>query len=101
MAASIISFSQFSQRLSKAIADVDRLAATDADPMIGAIQRQLRFVKQWTQGGQRPAQADLNQLTFGQMASRSVHDVDSRLANELYELSSYLIFWPSSEPVRT
>ena len=100
MAASIISFSEFWRRLSNAMADVDRLVATDADPMIGSIQRQLRFVEQWTQGGQRPAQADLDKLTFGQMASRSVHDVDARLTNDLYELSSYLIFWPSSEPVR-
>jgi Tse6 toxin immunity protein Tsi6 len=101
MPSSIISFSEFSQRLDSAIADVGKLAAIDRDPMIGSIQRQLGFVKQWTQGGIRPAQADLDKLTFGQMASRSVHETDSRLANELYELSSYLIFWPSSEPVRT
>jgi hypothetical protein len=39
----------------------------------------LGFVKQCIQGGIRPAQVDLDQLTSGQMASRS----DSRLANEL------------------
>jgi hypothetical protein len=100
MPSSIPTFAEFSQRLDAAILDVDRLAAIDKDPMIGSIQRQLRFVKQWTLGGVRPAQQDLDKLTFGQMASRAVHDTDSRLANELYELSSFLIFWPSTQPVR-
>lgn len=95
------SFNEFSQRLDGAIADIDKLAAIDPDPMIGSIQRQLRFVRQWTQGGRRPDQRDLDKLTFGQMASRSVHETDARLANELYELAHYLTFWPKSEPVRT
>jgi hypothetical protein len=100
MPSSITSFAEFSRRLDTAMRDVDLLAAVDADPMIGSIQRQLRFVKQWTQGGTRPAQKDLDKLSFGQMASRAVHDTDARLANELYELSSFLIFWPSTQPVR-
>jgi hypothetical protein len=57
-------------------------------------------VRQWTQGGTRPAQRDLDKLSFGQMASRAVHDTDARLANELYALSRFLIFWPSTQPVR-
>ena len=101
MPPSIVSFSEFSQRLDAAMHDIDQLAAVDTDTMIGSIQRQLRFVKQWTRGGTRPAQRDLDQLTFGQMASRSVHETDARLANELYELSSFLIFWPPTQPVRT
>jgi hypothetical protein len=100
MRSSITYFAEFSQRLDTAMRDVDQLAAVDADPMIGSIQRQLRFVKQWTQGGARPAQQDLDKLSFGQMASRAVHDTDARLANELYELSSFLIFWPSTQPFR-
>jgi hypothetical protein len=100
MSSSITSVAEFSQRLEFAMRDVDQLAAVDADPMIGSIQRQLRFVKQWTHGGTRPAQQDLDNLSFGQMASRAVHDTDARLANELYELSSCLIFWPSTQPVR-
>jgi hypothetical protein len=101
LAVTTASFGEFWRRLNDAMVDVDRLAATDSDPMIGSIQRQLRFVGQWTQGGHRPAQADLDKLTFGLMASRSIHEVDSRLANELYELASYLTFWSPNEPLRT
>lgn len=94
MPSNIKSFAEFSLRLGNARQKIDAFAANDPDPMIQSIKRQLEFVAQWTQGGQRPAQHDLDQLTFGQMASRAVHDADAEFANELYELASYLIFWP-------
>ena len=100
MPSTIASFTEFWLRLQDAMHDIDKLAQTDPDPMIASISRQLRFVAQWTTGGHRPAQADLDKLTFGQMASRAVDDTDKRLANELYELSSYLIYWPANQPVR-
>jgi hypothetical protein len=100
MAREIDSFSDFWKRLADAIDKIDRLAAIDRDPMIGSIQRQLRFVKQWTTGGIRPAQEDLNKLNFGLMASRSVDDTDQPLAQELYELADYLVEWPANEPIR-
>jgi hypothetical protein len=96
----ISSFADFSKRLADAIDKVDKLAAIDPDPMIGSIQRQLRFVKQWTTGGVRPAQDDLNKLNFGLMASRAVDDTDQPLAQELYKLASYLVGWPPSQPIR-
>lgn len=100
MPSTIPSYSEFATRLADARHKVDQLAAVDPDPMIQSIRRQLAFVEQWTRGGRRPAQDDLDKLTFGQMASRAVHEVDADLANELYELASYLIFWPPTEPVR-
>jgi hypothetical protein len=100
MAPRITSFADFSKRLTDAIDKIDRLAAVDPDPMIGSIQRQLRFVKQWTMGGVRPAQDDLDKLTFGQMASRAVDDTDQALAQELYKLANYLVGWPASQPIR-
>jgi hypothetical protein len=100
MPTNIASFTEFWQRLMDAIQRVDQLAAGDPDPMVHSIQRQLRFVAQWTQGGRRPAQQDLDKLSFGIMASRSVHETDPDLANELYKLANYLVFWPPNEPVR-
>jgi hypothetical protein len=100
MASRISSFADFSKRLADAIDKVDELAAVDSDPMIGSIQRQLRFVKQWTMGGVRPAQDDLNKLNFGLMASRAVDDTDQALAQELYTLASYLVGWSPSQPIR-
>jgi hypothetical protein len=73
---------------------IDELAAKDSDPMIGSIQRQLRFVEEWTREGQRPEQDEIDRLNFGLMASRAVDDTNQDLANQLYELSSYLKFWP-------
>jgi hypothetical protein len=100
MTREINSFADFWKRLGDAIDDVDALAAIDKDPMVGSIQRQLRFVQQWTTGGARPMQDQLDKLTFGQMASRSVDETDQRLAQELYVLANYLVHWPENQPVR-
>lgn len=93
MPSTILTFAEFWVKLRDAMLDVDALAKTDPDPMIGSIQRQLQYVAKWTNGGKRPAQADLDKLTFGLMASRAVDDVDRRLAQELYDLASYLQYW--------
>ena len=90
----INSFSEFARRLAEAIVSIDKLAQSDPDPMVQSIGRQLRFVQQWTQNGQRPAQSDVEKLSFGIMASRAVDETDSRLANGLYELASYVDIWP-------
>lgn len=89
MAPEVSSFADFWKRLAEAIDKVDKLAAVDPDP-----------VKQWTTGGVRPAQDDLDKLTFGQMASRAVDDTDRALAEELYKLANYLVEWPASQPIR-
>ena len=93
MPSSIADFPEFSTRLRDAIRDINELATRDPDAMSASIARQLRLVEEWTAGGQRPAQADLDNLTFGLMASRAVDDTDKRLATELYELASYLQYW--------
>ena len=100
MAQRIASFADFWKRLADAADDIDKLAAVDKDPMVGSIQRQLRFVQQWTAGGIRPTQDQIDKLTFGQMASRSVDDTDQRLAQELYVLANYLVSWPENQPIR-
>jgi hypothetical protein len=94
MPSTIKSTMEFRVRLIDAMHAVDQLVAKDPDPMIGSIQRQLRFVEQWTRGGNRPQQDQIDKLNFGLMASRAVDDTDQKLANELYDLSSYLKFWP-------
>jgi hypothetical protein len=93
MPSSIVDTDEFLRRLRDVVRDVDELAQRDADTMIVSIARQLRLVEQWTRGSQRPAQADLDTLTFGLMTSRAIEDTDRRLANELYELASYLQYW--------
>ena len=96
----INTFDEFSEKLEDSTRKVNAMAAVDNDPAILSITRQLAYVKKWTGDGQRPDQQDLDRLSFGAMASRCIHESDPDLANQLYELSNYLIYWPPSEQFR-
>jgi hypothetical protein len=97
----IASFGEFDLRLTSAIQRMQALRAEDDEPFYGSIERQLQAVQEWTRGGVRPRQEDIDKLTFGMMASRSVHETDSDLANELYEIADCLRRWPKSVAVWT
>src|SRR5512133_1045754 len=93
----ITTFREFEPRLRIALEKMQALQHLEGDePFYGSIVRQLQAVQQWTEGGRRPTQDDLDNLTFGAMASRTVDEVDRPLANELYELSDFLTWWPPS-----
>ncbi|MGE5787043.1 MAG: immunity protein Tsi6 family protein [Myxococcales bacterium] len=95
----IASFGEFHFRLLSAIERMQALRTQYDEPFYASIERQLRAVQEWTAGGVRPAQENIDKLTFGMMASRSVHDTDSELAKELYGLAEALRCWPPSLPV--
>jgi hypothetical protein len=95
----IASYGEFELRLIFAIERMRALREKDDEPFYASIERQLQAVREWTAGGVRPAQENIDKLTFGMMASRTVHDTDSDLANELYELAESLRRWPTSLPV--
>jgi hypothetical protein len=63
------------------------------DTFIESIQRQLKFVYDWTRGGKRPSDENLKKLSFGVMADRAVNDIDPQLAGVLYRLANYLDQW--------
>ena len=92
MPSSLKSFEEFDQLLTVARAEVDAmLLAEPNDGAIASVKRQLDAVHGWTRGGRCPAQDEKDQLNFGQIASRQL-DVYP-VAEKLYGLSSYVIYW--------
>jgi len=90
----ITSFTEFSDRLEKAIQAMRALRERDPDPSFGSILTQLEHVALWTAGGKRPVQDDINRLSFGMLASRNLDDTDQALAQDLYALAESMFSWP-------
>ena len=92
MPSSLKSFEEFDQLLAQAQAEVEAmLIAEPGDGAIVSVKRQLDAVHGWTRGGRCPAQAEKDQLNFGAIASRSLDTYP--VAEKLYELASYVIYW--------
>ena len=68
----------------------DLVAANPGDTWLLSIQRQLDAVAGWTRGGQWPERAQVEKLSFGVLASRSVDELDPELAQLLYRLAGEL-----------
>jgi hypothetical protein len=87
-------FAEFESELASAIGQMNKLAMEyRGDTFIESIQRQLKFVYDWTRGGKRPSDENLKKLSFGVMADRAVNDIDPQLAGVLYRLANYLDQW--------
>jgi hypothetical protein len=90
----IASFAEFDATLARARAGINRLNLENpGDSFLESISRQLAFVFEWTRGGKRPTDEQIKKLSFGVMASRTVDELDSDLAGELYRLANYLDNW--------
>jgi hypothetical protein len=87
-------FAEFESELASAIGQMNKLGMEyRGDTFIESIQRQLKFVYDWTRGGKRPSDENLKKLSFGVMADRAVNDIDPQLAGVLYRLANYLDQW--------
>jgi hypothetical protein len=87
-------FAEFDTELGKAMGQMNKLAMEyRGDSFIESIQRQLKFVYDWTRGNKRPPDENLKKLTFGVMADRAVNDIDAELAGRLYRLANFLDNW--------
>jgi hypothetical protein len=84
------SFKEFEDRLNSSIARMKAIPDEYYEPMYGSIIRQLEAVSEWTRGGVRPKQEDVDKLTFGMMTSRALYDTDSELAKEIIEIAGFL-----------
>ncbi len=89
----ITSIEEFQRRLKGAMLGIDELATRLPESEILSIQKQLHALEGWTRGGTKPTLDQRGSLNFGQLASRYVDDVDQYLAQELYVLASYVIYW--------
>ncbi|MEP6831770.1 MAG: hypothetical protein ABJB74_00190 [Gemmatimonas sp.] len=92
------SFEEFDALLTKARAELDEHAKEDpSDNAITVVQRQLEALHGWTRGGRRPAQSEKDQLNFGHIASRALDFYP--VARDLYNLSTFVIYWDESTPM--
>ena len=90
----IIDFSDYRSRLDVAISAMKKLVATyPEETELQCIEAQLEQLRTWTLGGQAPTLAEKGQLNFGAIASRDLHQLDSDLANELYEIADHVTYW--------
>lgn len=91
--AKITSVAEFQRRLHDAIARLVPVVAQVPERELLSIQKQLEALESWTKGGQKPTQAQKDELNFGLLASRYLDEIDQKLAQELYSISSWVIYW--------
>jgi hypothetical protein len=66
------------------------------DGAIASVRRQLDALHSWTRGGRCPSQDEKDQLNFGAIASRVLDNYP--VADSLYELASFVIYWGERRP---
>lgn len=94
MPARIASFDLFERKLGRALEGAVALAkAHPGDADLRSISRQLEALRAWTKGRQTPTPEQRDKLSFGRLASRTVHPIDPRLAADLYEIASSVTYW--------
>ena len=90
-------FEEFDRLLAASRAEIDAMAAAaPGDGAISAVKSQLASLHDWTRGGRCPSQGEKDTLNFGHIASR---ELDSyAVAQSLYELASFVIYWGEDKP---
>jgi hypothetical protein len=92
MPSTLKSFEEFDQLLAVARSELAAMFATEPDDgAITSVKRQLDALHDWTRGGRCPSQAEKDQLNFGLIASRALDTYP--VADKLYELASFVIYW--------
>ncbi len=92
MPSSLKTFEEFDRLLAAARAELHAMSLAEPDDgAIASVKRQLDAVYGWTRGGRCPAQDEKDQLNFGLIASRALDNYP--VADSLYELASYVIYW--------
>ena len=90
-------FEEFDRALAAARVEVDTMAAAEPDDRaILSVRLQLEALHEWTRGGRCPSQDEKDRLNFGAIASREL-DVFP-VADALYELASFVIWWGEKRP---
>lgn len=93
----LLSFEQFDALLAEAREEIEKMfAAEPQDRAIASVRAQLDALHGWTRGGRKPTQEEKDSLNFGSIASREL-DVFP-VAESLYALASYVIWWGEKRP---
>jgi hypothetical protein len=81
-------------KLRDAIRDMKKLIAQyPGERALEEILRQMELAEQWTRGGQPPTLEQKAQLGFGLIASKYLDEIDQELAQRIYDIASYIIWW--------
>jgi hypothetical protein len=92
MPSSLKTFDEFDRSLADARAELERMFIAEPDDgAIVSVRRQLDALYGWTRDGRCPSQDEKDQLNFGQIASRVLDNYS--VADSLYELASFVIYW--------
>ncbi|MES2297155.1 MAG: hypothetical protein V4582_08935 [Pseudomonadota bacterium] len=92
MPSSLKTFDEFDQLLTAARSELARMRLAEPDDgAIASVSRQLDALHGWTRGGRCPDQGEKDMLNFGQIASRELDNYP--VADSLFELDSYVIYW--------
>ena len=95
--ADLKTFEDFDRMLASARAELARLHAQwPDDGAIASVHRQLEALHACTRGGRCPDQGQKDQFNFGLIASRDLDQYP--VANDLYELASFVTWWGHVRP---
>jgi hypothetical protein len=88
------SASELVQQLDKAIEDTRRIATQySGDRALQSIVLQLEAAKKWTSGGHPPTLEQKGRLNFGLLASKYLDEIDSDVAQRLYNIAEFITHW--------
>jgi hypothetical protein len=87
-------FDEGLQAARKTLADLH--ASEPEDRAIYSIHLQLEALHEWTRGGRCPSQGEKDRFNFGTIASRELDTYP--IAETLYELASFVIWWGQERP---
>lgn len=95
MPSTMNTFDEFDRKLAATRVEVDAMFLREPDDgAIASVKRQLETLHGWTRDGRCPSQAEKDQLNFGQIASRALENYP--VADALYDLASFVIYWDDS-----
>ena len=63
------------------------------DTGLESIVKQLEATEQWTRGGTPPTREQKGRLNFGLLASKYLDEIDSDLAQRLYNIAEFITYW--------
>jgi hypothetical protein len=85
---------EYYAKLRDAIRDMKKLvAACPGERALEEILSQMELAEQWTDGGQPPTLEQKAQLGFGFIASKYLDEIDQELAQRIYSIASYIMYW--------
>jgi hypothetical protein len=90
-------FEDFDRCLAAARVELDAMAARQPDDgAIASVRAQLGALHAYTRGGRCPDQGEKDSFNFGHIASRELSD--HPVAQDLYELASFVTWWGHVRP---